>query len=319
MGIFLDTVEDNAERGWDVEVARYLKETPTTSINVDLLEICPRCQKYFRSREDLQDHIFYDHRNDEILIRIGGVTRTVKRESIPIEASLLKSEKAVFLRNQELLANNQRIELDRLNTLINAGDVEVFVQQYRKGIFGYLDALYFEKNHQLNTQDEVMRRLESVYGYLQAFSDDLSRQIRMSIAFHFNWFNTLRQASGTSIFYLVYVFFSNSYADIQSISLPLENKARKAYGVYMPEISEHLLKLIEIFFNERINRARFQQIIQAIDQTANSSQSYNEKLHLALARIHRKLSNESAASQQYRGLLYSNHFSAEAKEYVHGS
>jgi hypothetical protein len=201
MGIFLDTLEDNAERGWDIEVARHLQENPITGINVALLEVCPRCLKHFRSREALQDHVFYDHRNEEILIRIGDIARTVKRNSISIEAVQLEHEKEVFLRNQDLLASNQRIELDQLNSLINTGNIEIFVQQYRRGIFGYLDALYFEKSSQLSIQDTAPQRLESVYGYLQPFGDSLSRQIRMSIAFRFNWFNSLRYASRDSIFY----------------------------------------------------------------------------------------------------------------------
>ncbi|MBI4783029.1 MAG: hypothetical protein HY785_17155 [Oscillatoriophycideae cyanobacterium NC_groundwater_1537_Pr4_S-0.65um_50_18] len=316
MGIFLDTVEDNAERGWDVEVARYLRENSTTGINIALLEICPRCLKHFRSRESLQDHIFYDHRNEEILLRIGDVAQTVKRNSISIEVELLEQEKEVFLRNQELLASNQRIELDQLNFLINAENIKIFIQQYRRGIFGYLDALYFEKSPQLSTHDTAPQRLESVYGYLQPFNDSLSRQIRMSIAFRFNWFNSLRYASRDSIFYLAHIFFSNSYDAIQSICLPIEDKRRKAYGVYLSESSEYLLQLIELFCNERINKARFQQILQKLKPPDNPSRSYAEKLNLVLARIHRKLNNEDEAFQQYRSLSHSKLFSSEAQEYV---
>jgi hypothetical protein len=118
---------------------------------------------------------------------------------------------------------------------------------------------------------------------------------------------------------LAHIFFSNSYDAIQSICLPVENKRRKAYGVYAPESSEYLLQLTELFFNERINKARFQQILREIKPPANPSRSYTEKLSLVLARIHRKLNNKDDASQQYESLSHSNLFSSEAQKYVRRS
>jgi len=310
MGIFLDTVEDNKEWGWDQEIVRYINLLP----DIKPMEICPKCLARFFTDQDLQDHIFYEHRHVDLLVSTKGRIRTAASDSIEINKSLARDLAEKYKEFQENLQTHQSVDLDLLSKLIQKYSTDIAAHQYCQGLFGYLEVSYFEITLP-NPRQDIIRRLENVYGYLQPFNDSLARQIRCAIALKFNWFNALARAPKDSIFYLAYVFFTRLYEDIELIHLPIESTPRSRSGLYVTESLEHLLELIAIFFSGRINKDRFNQEYRHLKSLETVSPNFRRKLDLINARANRKLNNQEEAKKFYRKLAHDIAFSQEAKSY----
>lgn len=307
MGIFLDTVEDSRERGWEREIVRYIKLTP----DIKAMEICPECLARFFTDQELQDHIFNAHRHKRILVSTKEKIRTATTDSIKINEGVAQKLTKIYRELQEKLHNHQSIDLDLLNRLIRENTADIVAHQYCQGLFGYLEVSYFETVSP-NPDQDIIRRLENVYGYLQPFNDSLAKQIRCAIALKFNWFNALAKAPKESIFYLAYVFFTKSYDDIEFIRLPVESAPRSISGLYVTENLEYLLELIAIFFGDRINKDKFNQLCRRLKNYEAISPHLKRKLELINARANRKLNNQEEARKFYRRLAYDIDFSQEA-------
>ncbi|MGB3312332.1 MAG: hypothetical protein WBA86_21480 [Nodosilinea sp.] len=310
MGIFLDTVEDNREMGWEQEIVRYIKLLP----DINPMEICPECLNRFFTDQELQDHIFHAHRHKRILVSAEDKIRTATTDSIKIDKNVSKKLIETYQEFQEKLQNRQAIDLDLLNRLIRENTADIVAHQYCQGLFGYLEVSYFETVSP-NPDQDIIRRLESVYGYLQPFNDSLAKQIRCAIALKFNWFNALAKAPKESIFYLAYVFFTKSYDDIEFIRLPVESAPRSISGLYVTENLEYLLELIAIFFSDRINKDKFNQLYRRLKNLENISPNLKKKLNLINARVNRKLNNQEEARRSYRKLAYDRDFSQESNNF----
>lgn len=85
MGIFLDTVEDNDEsNGWRVEALRQKLGVPPSTPRQFPSVTCPVCQQGFSCNSELQNHIFYIHKEHRCYIRFN---ERILREGVLYEES----------------------------------------------------------------------------------------------------------------------------------------------------------------------------------------------------------------------------------------
>jgi len=318
MGIFLDTVEDNQERGWDKEIDHYIVIQPDIK---SPMEVCPECRGRFFTDQDLQDHIFEEHRHKDFLVRVGDKIQATKSDFVRIEKSKLKNIEEIFRSLQEELQIGQSINtisfLDYLSRMIQNNSADPVAHQYCQGLLVYLEVSYFETFYPSSSQD-IISRLENVYGYLQPFynSNSLAKQIRCAIALKFNWFKALAKAPKDSFFYLAHIFFTRPYEDIELIQLPIESIPRNSFGLYVTENLEYLLELIAFFFSDRIDRDRYNQSYKYIETLETDNFNFRKKLYLINARVHRRLGNREEAERSYKKLKRDIDFSHEAKRFL---
>lgn len=312
MGIFLDTIEDNQERGWHIDVQRYIDrvsqaEPSTRSPSKN----CPTCNRIFFSDKDFQDHIFSEHRHEliETCLEPSLIVSKADYTNLPL------AEAAQDYWNVQVeFVNHGYLDLDQLNSHIHQASHYPGLVQYYKGVMTYLEVAHFEKNSKSGNAD-ALKRLENVYGYLQPFNDFISQQICHTIAFRFHWISALKDSPKSSIFYLAYIFFSSKFEEIEYIKLSAEAMIRRGKGIYISENADLLLELIVLFFEERINKSEFKKLLRKLEDENSKNIEFNSKFNLIAARIYRKLEFYDQATQYYQRLNHDRRYSIESATY----
>jgi hypothetical protein len=312
MGIFLDTIEDNQERGWHIDVQRDIDRVSQAEPSTHSpSKNCPTCNRMFFSDKDLQDHIFSEHRHEliETSLECSLIVSEADYTNLPL------AEAAQDYWNAQVeFVNHGYLDLDQLNSHIHQPRNHPGLAKYYEGVMTYLEVAHFEKNSKSGNANAI-KRLERVYGYLQPFDDFISQQICHTIAFRFHWIDVLKNSPKSSIFYLAYIFFSSKFEEIEYIKLPAEAMQRRGDGIYISENADLLLELIVLFFEERVNKSKFKKLLRELEDENSKNIEFHSKFNLIAARIYRKLELYDQARQYYRRLNRDHRYSMESAAY----
>lgn len=313
MGILLDTVEDNDElAGLRVEAIRKkLKVLAPSPRNFPSFE-CPVCTRFFFTVNELNDHIFNEHRRYYIRLDSQVVkkdTYTKSDETNPIRFLELEQEIA-FL--QERIDKNDR-SIDSLWSSYDASLYNPTQARYLFGFLEYLRAHDLEVNRHSSDLSTLSRHFGNAYGKLQPFSTFLAQQIRRAIAFKMNWFREHKDMPESSLFFLAWHFFTHSYEDVTIVyDLPMINN-RYEQGIVLDGFHSEMLQAIQFYYCDRskLNYNFLYKLERLVDGTDN--RNYLDKLQLFKARLYRDWQNSEQMKAAYETIKSHPEFGREAR------
>lgn len=316
MGIFLDTVEDNAEsEGWRVEsVCQKLGITPSMSRSFPCVN-CLLCQQPFFNDTDLQNHIFEEHRDYRSYISVNSYILPTDEKFVSQDIEILN-----FSDLNDIFFNLQT-KLDRGNSIDNWATYKVILNQpkehplrklYLQGMLEYLGAHYLEVKEQSTNFDSLSEQFGRAFGYLQPFTCMLAQQTRYSIAFKMNWFPQLAEAPKHSLFFWAGHFFANDYETVTAITLP-PSSSKQTQGIIIDYFHEEFLEALRLYYYNRstLNDRWLIKLERLLNDTTN--RNYTVKLALLKARLLREWEDVNRARQAYRSIKNHPNFAVEAK------
>jgi hypothetical protein len=315
MGIFLDTVEDNTEsEGWKIESICQKLGIPSLTPRSFPSVICPRCQQFFFSNTELQNHIFNEHRNYDGDISVNG--------SIPANDEIFTNEDIEKLNFSDLddIIFNLQTRIDRGNSIdswaeykapLNRSNEHPLRKKYLKGMLEYLGAHYQEINESSSNYQSLSEQFGRAFGDLQPFPSVLAQQTRYSISFKMNWFWQMEEASGSSLFFWAGQFFRNDYERIAAITLP-PSSSRQTQGIIIDYFHEEFLEALRLYYCDR-STLRCGWLVK-LERLLNnmSNRNYKDKLALLKARLFREWGEVNQAKEAYRSIKTHPIFKAEA-------
>jgi hypothetical protein len=316
MGIFLDTIEDNAEsEGWRLEsIYKKLDITLSTPRSFPLID-CPLCQQCFFNNTDLQNHIFYEHRDYDGYININNCI------SIKDEQFTITDINKLNLNDLNNIIFELQNKIDKGHSIDNWADYKVYMnklsehplrKQYFKGMLEYLGAHYNEIKEKSSNYNSLSEQFGRAFGYLQPFPCKLAQQTRYLIAFKMNWFSQLAQAPQHSLLFWAGQFFVNSYENITLIHLP-PTSHRQTQGIIVDYFHEEFLEALRLYYCERSN-LKYRCLVKLEHLLTNiSNRNYIDKLALLKARLFREWGEINQAKQAYRNIRNHPTFYKEAK------
>jgi len=316
MGIFLDTVEDNAEsEGWKIESIRQKLGIPSSTPYSFPSVICPLCQQFFFSNTDLQNHIFNEHRDYYGYIPVNGAI--LANDEIFTNEDI---EKLNFSDLDDIIFDLQT-RIDRGNSIdswvdyktpLNRSNEHPLRKQYLKGMLEYLGAHYQEINESSSNYQSLSEQFGRAFGYLQPFPSVLAQQTRYSITFKMNWFWQMAEASEYSLFFLASQFFINDYERVAAITLP-PYSSRQTQGIIIDYFHEEFLEALKLYYCDR-STLKYGWLVKLECLLNNmSNRNYKDKLALLKARLFREWGEVNQAREAYRSLKTHPIFGAEAK------
>jgi hypothetical protein len=316
MGIFLDTVEDNAEsQGWRVEFIRQkLGLMPSIPRSFPSI-ICPLCQQSFFNDKDLQNHIFKEHRDYDGCIYINN--RILAKD----KQFTNEDFKNLNLNDLDDIVFDLQSRIDKGNTIddwakykapLNQSEEHPLRQQYLKGMLEYLGAHYQEVKQQSTNYQSLSDQLGRAFGYLQPFPLLLAQQTRYSIAFKMNWFGELEKSPQDSLFFWAGHFFMNDYESVAKITLPPIG-SRQTQGIIIDYFHEEFLEALIRYYCDRasLNYGWLEKLKCLIDNTNN--RNYTDKLALLKARLFREWGEDKQAKEAYSSIRNHPIFKNEAQ------
>ena len=314
MGIFLDTVEDNAEsEGWRIESIRQKLGIPSSTPRSFPSVICPLCQQFFFGNRDLQNHIFNEHRNYYDYIPVNSNDEIFANEGI---------EKLNFSDLDDIIFDLQT-RIDRGNSIdswadyktpLNRPNEHPLRKRYLKGMLEYLGAHYQEINESSSNYQSLSEQFGRAFGYLQPFPSVLAQQTRYSISFKMNWFWQMAEASEYSLFFWAGQFFMNDYERVATITLPLSS-SKQTQGIIIDSFHEDFLEALKLYYCDRPT-LKYRRLVKLEHWLNNmSNRNYKDKLALLKARLFREWGEVNQAREAYRSLKTHPIFGAEAKDF----
>lgn len=314
MGIFLDTVEDNAEsEGWRVESIRQkLGITPSTSRSFPSVN-CPLCQQLFFNDTDLQNHIFDEHR--DYYVRVNGSILSKDKQFANQDIKKLNFS------DLDAIVFDLQTKIDRGNSIdnwtnytvpINQSKEHPLRKQYLRGMLEYLGAHYFEVLEQSTNFDSLSEQFGRAFGYLQPFPWMLAQQTRYSVALKMNWFPQLAKAPQHSLFFWAGYFLTNDYETVTAITLP-SSSSKQTQGVIIDYFHEEFLEAVKLYYCNRstLNYGWLVKLERLLNDTSNCN--YTTKLALLKARLFREWGDANQARQAYHSIKNYPIFGVEAK------
>jgi hypothetical protein len=312
MGIYLDTVEDNDElAGWRVEAIRQKLGIPSPPPRIFPSFECPACIQFFFTEQELNDHIFTEHRRD--YIRIDS---QIIREDTYLNLDETDQSRFVQL-EQEIISLQVRIDknnrsIDDLWPIYDPSSYSPIQEQYLFGFLEYLRAHDLEVNRHSSDFNALSRHFGTAYGKLQPFSTLLAQQIRRAVAFKMNWFREHKEVPESSLFFLAWHFFTHSYEDVTAIhNLPMINN-RRQQGIVLDGFHSEILEAIQYYYCDRskLNYNWLHKLERLADGIAN--RNYLDKLQLFKARLYRDWQDFEQAKAAYRSIKSHPEFGREA-------
>jgi len=316
MGIFLDTVEDNAEsEGWRVESIRKKLGMPTSIPRSFPSFICPLCQQFFFSNTDLQHHIFHEHRDDYGSSSVNGAI--LANNEIFTNEDIKKLD---FSDLDDIIFDLQT-RIDKGNTIdnwasykshLNRSNEHPLRKRYLKGMLEYLGAHYQEINESSSNYQSLSEQFGRAFGYLGHFPSVLAQQARYSIALKMNWFDYIAEASEYSLFFWAGQFFKNDYELVATITLPAFS-SRQTQGIIIDYFHEEFLEALRLYFWDR-STLKYGWLVK-LERLLNniSNRNYKDKLALLKARLFREWGEINQAREAYYSIKTHYIFRAEAK------
>jgi len=314
MGIFQDTIEDNAEsEGWRVESIRHklgiLPSTPRSFPSIS----CPLCPQSFFHETDRQNHIFKEHLDYDSNIDFNG-------SIIPKDEEFTDRDiKRLNVTDLDDIVFDLQTRIDRGNSIDWANYKATFNQlndhslrkRYFGGMLEYLGAHYWETNEQSTKYQSLSDQFYQAFRDLEPFPFPLAQQTRYSIAFKMNWFPQLAEAPEHSLFFWAGQFFVNDYKNAAAITLP-PTGSRQNLGIVIDYFHEEFLEALRLYYCERsiLKYGWLVKLERLLNDTSN--RNYTNKLALLKARLFREWGEVNQARQAYRSIIYHPHFGAEA-------
>jgi hypothetical protein len=314
MGIFLDTLEDNAEsEGWRVESIRQkLGITPSTSQSFPSFE-CPLCQQSFFNDTDRQNHIFDEHR--DYYVRVNGSILTKDKQFTNQDIKKLNFSdlgEIVFDLQTKIDRGNSIDDWTNYTVPLNQPKEHPLRKQYLRGMLEYLGAHYFEVLQKSINFDSLSEQFGRAFGYLQPFHLMLAQQTRYSVALKMNWFPQLAGVPEHSLFFWAGYFFTKDYETVTAITLPsFSNK--QTQGVIIDDFHKKFLEGVELYYCDRstLDYKWLLELEELLNDTSN--RNYITKLQLLKARLFREWGYTNQARQAYRSIKNYSIFRVEAK------
>lgn len=248
MGIFLDTVEDNAEdEGWRSDGIRRKYGIFPSNLQKIPSEICQICHQKFFTYSDLQNHIFDLHKDEKNTCLASDPYLEQSNEIINIDYSDINN---LLFELQTKINQGKRIDdwSKYKQVLINPKEHNLR-KKYLKGILDYINSHYYE-----TTQETFVEQFERAYGDLDFFAPKvkIAQQICCSIALKMNWFEQLNNLSDYSLFSLAYHFFTQPYQVVNITIIPLIEKRQKQ-GIIIDDFHQELLECLQLYYCSRSN------------------------------------------------------------------
>lgn len=318
MGIFLDTVEDNTEsEGWRAESIRQKLGIPTSTPQQFPAVSCPVCPQLLFSDTELQDHIFYDHRDycgdfsiNGLIFREGS--RSTEKDIRELNYADLDD---MVFDLQTRIDKGKRIgDWAKYKTPLHQSNEHHLRKQYLTGMLEYLGAHYQEVIEQSINYQSLSEQFGRAYGYLQPFPFHLAQQTRRSIALKMNWFPQLGDAPENSLFFWAWHFFEHEYDTVTSVTLS-PTSSRQAQGIILDHFHQELLEALRLYYSDRtsLNHGWLVKLELLLRETINSN--YLDKLALLKARLYREWGDVNQAKQAYRSIRNDPTFGAEARAF----
>lgn len=170
MGIFLDTVEDNAEsEGWRTESIRQnLGIMPSTLRSFPSVN-CPLCQQLFFDNADLQNHIFKEHRDYYGYKSVNGHISAINGQftSQYIESlNFSDLDDIVFDLQTRIDRGNNIDNWANYKAPLNRSNEYPLRKQYLRGMLEYLGAHYLEVKEASTNFHSLSEQFCRAFGYL---------------------------------------------------------------------------------------------------------------------------------------------------------
>lgn len=318
MGIFLDTVEDNAEsEGWRVESIRQKLGIPTSTPQQFPAVSCPLCPQLFFSDTELQDHIFDQHRDYCGYFSINGLIlhegRHFKERDIR-ELNYADLDDIVFNLQTRIDKGKRIADWAKYKTPLHQSNEHPLRKQYLTAMLEYLGAHYQEVTDQSSNYQSLSEQFGRAYGYLQPFPFHLAQQTRRSIALKMNWFCQVGDAPENSLFFWAWHFFEHEYSTVTSVTLS-PTSSRQAQGIILDHFHQELLDALILYYCDRatLNHGWLVKLELLLRETTN--RNYLDKLALLKARLFREWEEVNQAKQAYRSIRNHPTFGAEARAF----
>jgi hypothetical protein len=316
MGIFLDTIEDNAEsEGWRVESIRQKLGKPRSTLQSFPSFFCSLCPQCFFNGTDLQNHIFNEHRdyygyihtNDYILGEDGQFT-----EKNITKLNFADLDNIICDLQTRINRGNCIDNWAKYKAPLHQSNEHPLRKQYIQGMLEYLGAHYQEINEQSCNYQSLSEQFGRAYAYLQPFPFSLAQQTCHSIAFKMNWFQQLAQAPKHSLFFWAGQFFVNDYENVATISLP-STGSRQTQGIIIDYFHEEFLEALRLYYCERSTLKHGWLIKLERLLNSASNRNYKDKLVLLKARLFRYWGEINQAKQAYHSIRNHPIFGVEAR------
>lgn len=314
MGIFLDTIEDNTEsEGWRAESIRQKLGIPTSTPQQFPAVGCSLCPQLFFSDTELQDHIFYDHRdycgNGRILNEGSHFTEKDIRE-----LNYADLDDMVFALQTRIDKGQRIADWAKYKTPLHQSNEHPLRKRYLTAMLEYLGAHYQEVIDQSINYQSLSEQFGRAYGYLQPFPFHLTQQTRRSIALKMNWFPQLGDAPKNSLFFWAWHFFEHEYGTVTSVILS-PTSSRQAQGILLDHFHQELLEALRLYYCDRatLNHGWLVKLELLLKETTN--RNYLDKLALLKARLFREWKDVYQAKQAYRSIRNDPTFGAEARAF----
>jgi hypothetical protein len=300
MGILLDINEDNAEsEGWRIEGIRQKLGIIPSQPQKFPTKICPICQRKFFSDHDLNNHIFDIHRHETNFDIAKEINLDEETEITNIDYSDI--DNLLFDLQTQVNQGKTIDDWYKYKQILNNSNEHYLRKQYLEGIIEYIYSHYREIQGQGNSNN-----IGKAYGNLEKFAPYLkiAQQIRHSIAFKMSWFDQLSD-SGSSLFFLAWHFFTQSYEVVNKTIIPLI-KGRQEKGVIIDDFHQEVLEVLQLYYCDRSNLTYTNiKKLELLSQNINNP-NYINKLTFLKARIFREWEDFAQAQQNYRKIR--NHF-----------
>lgn len=318
MGIFQDTIEDNAEsEGWRAEsIRRKLGILPSSPRQFPSVS-CSLCLQLFFSDAELQNHIFYEHRDRCGYISING--RVFSEGSHFTEREILKLNYAdldnIICKLQDRIDKGSHIDdWPNYKSPLRQSNEHPLRKQYLTGMLAYLAAHYQEVNDQSINYHSLSEEFGRAYSYLQPFPFHLAQQTRHSIALKMNWFPQLKDAPEHSLFFWAGHFLEHDNESVASVTLPLTGN-RQTQGIILDYFHQEFLEALRLYYCDRstLNHGWLVKLERLLNSTTN--RNYLDKLALLKARLFREWGDFNQARHAYRSIRNHPIFGVEARAY----
>lgn len=318
MGIFLDTIEDNTEsEGWRAESIRQKLGIPSSTPQQFPAVSCPVCPQLFFSDTELQNHIFYEHRDYDgyfsINSRIFREGSNFTEKEIQ-EFNYTDLDDMVFNLQIRIDQGKRITDWAKYKTPLHQSNEHSLRKQYLKGMLEYLGAHYQEVIDQSGNYQSISEQFGRAYGYLQPFPFHLTQQTRRSIALKMNWFHQLEDAPENSLFFWAWHFFEHDYRTVTSVTLS-PTSSRQVQGIILDHFHQELLEALRLYYSDRtkLNHGWLVKLELLLKETTN--RNYLDKLALLKARLYREWGDVNQAKQAYRSIRNDPTFGAEARTF----
>jgi len=315
MGIFLDTIEDNAEsEGWKVESIRQKLGIPPSTQRSFPSVNCPLCQQLFFSDTDRQNHIFNEHRDyygeERVNSRIFGEGSQFTEKDIQ-KLNFADLDDIVFDLQTRIYRGNRIDNWANYKAPLNRSNEHPLRKEYLQGMLEYLGAHYQEINEHSTNYQSLSEQFCRAFGYLQRFPWKVAQQTCYSIGFKMNWFRQLAETPKHSLFFRAGQFFVNDYESVAAITLP-PTGSRQTEGIIIDSFHQQFLEALSLYYYDRstLQYGWLVKLERLLNSTSN--RNYTDKLALLKARLFREWGEVNQAKQAYRSIRNHPIFEAEA-------